>query len=125
MATMNDTYDEAVANVIRRGYSDLQGSDTGNRWFQLHTADPTDLGGSRVTGVPRVAVALNEIQELAITGAPTGGTGPEIGWKSDDGGDRLRRDGGRGAGGAGGAVEYWRGQRDLHGRAAAGYARGD
>jgi hypothetical protein len=74
MATMSDTYDEAVADIIRRGYADFQGSDTGNRWLQLHTADPTDAGGSRVTGVPRVAIALNEIQALELTGTPDGGT---------------------------------------------------
>lgn len=74
MATMNDSYDEAVANVIRRGYVDYVGNDRGNRWFQLHTADPTDVGDHRVTGVPRVPVALNEIQTLTITGSPTGGS---------------------------------------------------
>lgn len=74
MATLSDTYDEQLANIIRKGYADYAGSDRGNRWFQLHTADPTDVGDNRVTGVPRVAVARNEIQTLTITGSPTGGT---------------------------------------------------
>lgn len=74
MATLNDSYDEALASIIRAGYQDYVGSDLGNRWFQLHTADPTDVGGNRVTGVPRVQIRANEIQQLTITGSPTGGT---------------------------------------------------
>lgn len=75
MATLPDSYDEALANVIRKGYHDLLlPGDTGNRYFMLHTADPGDTGANEVTGLNRTGVALNEKQTLTITGSPTGGT---------------------------------------------------
>lgn len=74
MATLSDVYDEALANIVRRGYSDYVAGDTGNRWFALATADPGDTGANEVTGLSRTAVRLNEVQTLTITGAPTGGS---------------------------------------------------
>lgn len=75
MAVLPDSYDEALANIIRKGYHDLLlPGDTGNRYFMLHTSDPGDTGANEVTGLSRTGIALNEVQELTVSGTPTGGT---------------------------------------------------
>ncbi|MFW6075021.1 MAG: hypothetical protein ACOC9Y_05450 [Chloroflexota bacterium] len=64
------TYDELIANAWIRRYVVPPSGDTGNLWFNLgEGSSDTD----EVAELDRVAIALNEVQEVAISGSPTGG----------------------------------------------------
>lgn len=59
---------QAVADRI------LNAGIQGSMWVSMHTADPGATGAALATGVGRVALALDEVQTVTITGGPTGGS---------------------------------------------------
>jgi hypothetical protein len=54
--------------------------DLGERWYALNTANPGEAGADQATGLDPYPLQVHQVQSIATTGVPTGGTFTVTDW---------------------------------------------